>query len=32
MGPKGFDLLRWPVPGTVRDVEIDDRRLVIRTH
>ena len=32
MGPKGFDLLRWSVPGTVRDVEIDDRRLVIRTH
>ena len=32
MGPKGFDLLRWSVPGTVRDVEIDDRRLVIRTY
>jgi hypothetical protein len=32
MGPTGAGLLRWAVPGTVRDVEIDDRRLVIRTH
>jgi hypothetical protein len=32
MGPTGAGLLKWSVPGTVRDVEIDDRRLVIRTH
>ena len=31
-GPTGAGLLKWSVPGTVRDVEIDDRRLVIRTH
>jgi len=31
MGPTGGGLLRWSVPGTVSDVEIDDKRLVIRT-
>jgi hypothetical protein len=31
MGPAGSALLKWPVPGAVRDVEIDDRRLVVRT-
>jgi hypothetical protein len=31
MGPAGFGLLRWPVPGVVRDIEIEDRRVLIRT-
>src|SRR5262249_5138583 len=31
LGPTGVGLLRWAVPGAVRDVEIDDKRLVIRT-
>lgn len=31
MGPTGSGLLKWPVPGTVRDIEIEDRRVVIRT-
>jgi len=31
MGPAGSRLLKWTVPGALRDVEIDDRRLVIRT-
>src|SRR5262249_7903656 len=31
MGPTGVGLLRWAVPGAVRDVEIEDKRLVIRT-
>lgn len=31
MGPAGSRLLKWPVPGTVRDIEIEDRRVVIRT-
>jgi hypothetical protein len=31
MGPAGSDLLSWPVPGTVRDIELEDRRLVVQT-
>lgn len=31
MGPTGLGLLRWPVPGVLRDVEIEDRRVVVRT-
>src|SRR6266446_5239781 len=31
MGPASRKLFRRPVPGTVRDVEIEDRRIVIRT-
>jgi len=31
MGSAGSRLLNWPVPGAVRDVDIEDRRLVIRT-
>jgi hypothetical protein len=31
MGPTGSGLLKWQVPGTVRDIEIEDRRVVIRT-
>ncbi len=31
MGPAGAKLFRWPVPGTLRDVEIEDRRVAIRT-
>jgi len=31
MGPTGVGLLRWAVPGAVRDIEIEDKRLVIRT-
>src|SRR5262245_11245425 len=31
MGPAGSRVLKWPVPGALRDVEIDDRRLVLRT-
>jgi hypothetical protein len=31
MGPAGSRLLKWTVPGILRDVEIDDRRLVVRT-
>jgi len=32
MGPTGYGLLKWPVPGTVRDIEIENRRVLIRTH
>ena len=32
MGPAGARLLRWPVPGSVRAIEIEDRRVLIRTH
>jgi hypothetical protein len=32
MGPAGSRLLKWPVPGLVRGIEIEDRRVVIRTH
>jgi hypothetical protein len=31
MGSAGSGLLTWPVPGAVRDVDIEDRRVVIRT-
>ena len=31
MGPASAKLFHWPVPGTVRDVEIEERRIVIRT-
>jgi hypothetical protein len=31
MGPAGSWLLRWPVPGVLRDVEIEDRRIAVRT-
>ena len=31
MGPAGSRLLRWPVPGAVRDIDFEDRRVVIRT-
>jgi len=31
MGPTGYGLLKWPVPGTARDIEIEDRRVLIRT-
>ena len=31
MGSAGTGLLTWPVPGAVRDVDIEDRRVVIRT-
>jgi len=31
MGSAGLGLLKWPVPGAVRDVDIEDRRVVIRT-
>jgi electron transfer flavoprotein alpha/beta subunit len=31
MGSTGMELLKWPVPGNVRDIDIEDRRLVIRT-
>jgi hypothetical protein len=31
MGPAGSALLTWPVPGVVRDIGIEDRRLVIQT-
>jgi hypothetical protein len=31
MGPTGYGLLKWPVPGAVRDIEIEERRVVIRT-
>ena len=31
MGSAGRGLLKWPVPGTVRDIDIEDRRVVIRT-
>lgn len=32
MGSKGTGLLKWQVPGTLREVNIEDRRVVIRTH
>jgi len=32
MGPAGSRLLKWPVPGSVRGIEIEDRRVVVRTH
>jgi hypothetical protein len=31
MGSTGAGLLKWRVPGTLRDVDIEDRRVVIRT-
>jgi hypothetical protein len=31
MGPAGSDLLTWPVPGTVRDIHLEDRRVVVQT-
>ena len=31
MGPAGSRLLKWEVPGSVRSIEIEDRRVVIRT-
>jgi hypothetical protein len=31
MGPAGFGLLKWPVPGVVRDIDIEDRRILVRT-
>ena len=31
MGPAGSRLLTWPVPGALRDIDIEDRRVVIRT-
>ena len=31
MGSAGAGLLKWQVPGILRDVEIGDRRVVIRT-
>jgi len=31
MGPAGSALLTWPVPGVVRDIDIEDRRVVIQT-
>jgi hypothetical protein len=31
MGSAGSGLLNWPVPGAVRDVDIEERRVVIRT-
>ena len=31
MGSAGSGLLKWPVPGAVRDVDIEDRKVVIRT-
>ena len=31
MGPAGLGLLRWPVPGVVRDIDIEDRRVVVQT-
>jgi hypothetical protein len=32
MGPAGSRLLKWPVPGSVRGINIEDRRVVVRTH
>jgi len=32
MGPAGSRLLKWPVPGSVRGIDIQDRRVVVRTH
>ena len=31
MGSAGSGLLSWPVPGTLRDIDIEDRRVVIQT-
>jgi hypothetical protein len=31
MGPAGWGLLSWPVPGVVRDIDIEDKRIVIQT-
>ena len=31
MGSAGSGLLKWPVPGAVRDIDIEDRKVVIRT-
>ncbi len=31
MGTAGLGLLRWPVPGVVRDIDIEDRRVVVQT-
>ncbi len=32
MGPAGSRLLKWPIPGSVRGIDIEDRRVVVRTH
>lgn len=31
MGSAGTGLLKWPVPGALRDVDIEEHRIVIRT-
>ena len=31
MGPAGSDLLSWPLPGAVRDIDLEDRRVVVQT-
>lgn len=31
MGPAGSGLLKWSVPGSVRNIDIEDRRILIRT-
>ncbi len=31
MGSAGAGLLKWQVPGTLRDIDIENRRVVIRT-
>jgi hypothetical protein len=31
MGPAGSRVLTWSVPGTLQDIDIEDRRVVIRT-
>jgi hypothetical protein len=31
MGSAGSGLLKWPVPGAVQDIDIEDRRVLIRT-
>jgi hypothetical protein len=31
MGPAGWGLLSWPVPGVVRNIDIEDKRIVIQT-
>ena len=32
MGPAGSRLLKWPVPGSGWGIDIEDRRVVVRTH
>jgi len=32
MGSTGAELLKWQVPGIVRDVDLEERRVVVRTH